>query len=752
MARTLQLPIFAVLATLIVLHGAGAPAQTLAPLRLETASDDDRKLLRQIDQMAADDQYAEAVDRLRRLAEEHGDALIGVGRRNEERSGFQRYLPLRTLCDLRLASWATTRPEALALYRQRVDPLAQRWYVEATASRDEGRLRRLVEQMGMSSYGDDALFRLGDLLLERGDHQAARACWERLSPTLRCAAAVEAYPPGIAGGPLWLAVRHLDGAIESKAMAERIAAAPVSVSAAAYPDTDIPLPDIRARLVLASILEGAFDRAETELRLFQELHGEAEGTIAGRAGPLAQLLAELLEQSRSWPHAARHEGWPTFAGNQQRDGAAPRSVDVSGVPTWRAKLPALTRRIVASNAATARTETETVPMLGYFPIVVGDGVYLNNASGIWGWTLDDGLSLELGKNALYSAQRDPLLRVSKTEPPMAYTMNSDGRRLVARMGPPPERDPAERVNRRERSFLVAFDLRSRKFLYKSVPDDEEGEFEGAPVLDDRNLYVLMRKSEPGASVNLYVACYDLRDGSPRWRRWLCGTSNGDLLAEIPPAMLTMAGDSLLVNTNMGCVAAVSTEDGRPQWVLEYPRATATAGESPGRGRCPNPCLVHQGKVLAAPADADGVLALDAATGEVIWRTRLPANAAPQLLGVGGDQLLVGGQSLAWLDFHDGRLRAQFPHPGIQEPTVANARPQGYGRGVLAGGLVYWPTSSSIYIFQQRLAATNSGPRIVAVGEVDLAVRNLSGGNLLVADDVLLLTTNDGLYAFADPGR
>jgi outer membrane protein assembly factor BamB len=761
MARTLRILIFAVLALTIVSGDRELHGQGVAPLRLETAGDDDRKLLRQIDQMAADGQYDEAVGRLRRLAEERGDALVGVGRRSEDRAGFQRYLPLRTLCELRLAAWATTQPEALALYRRRVDPLAQRWYAEAVGARDEDQLLRLTQQMLMSSYGDDALLRLGDMHLQRGRYRAARACWEKLSPTLRSSAAVDSFPPAVAGGPLWLALRGVDWSAEGEQIAEKINSARISISAAAYPDTDLPLSEIRARLVLASILEGSFDRAEVELILFRHLHGQAQGTLAGRTGALSQLLAEMLQQAQSWSEGVDRTDWPTFAKTQRRDGVAERSVDPPGAPTWRYKLPRLTRRIAFPSLTAVRPETESVPMLGYFPIVVGDAVYLSGARRIWGWNLDDGSPLANRPGADKNLLADfPLIAdtdfdiSAQTEPPMAYCLVSDGRRYLARMGPSPARDAREKLIERQRSILTGREVGTNKALFEEdiFPAGDEGQFEGAPVLDDRNLYVLMRKVEPGSTVNLFVACYDLRNGAPRWRRWLCGSSNRDLLAEIPPALLTLSGETLLVNSNLGCVAAVSTRDGRPLWALEYPPASDVHRELEAVPRAPNPCLLHRGTVLAAPADFDGVLALDATTGEVIWTARIPAEEAPQLLGVGQGNVLVGGRSLRWIDFHDGRRLAQFPHTGVQEPTVARAKPSGYGRGVLAGGLVYWPTRDKIYVFQQGLAAGDVGPRIVAAGEIDLAVRGVTGGNLLIAQDVLLLTTDDHLYAFADVTR
>ncbi len=58
--------------------------------------------------------------------------------------------------------------EALDLYRQRVDPMAQRWYEEGIAARDADLLARIVEEVFCSTWGDDALLALGELALGIG--------------------------------------------------------------------------------------------------------------------------------------------------------------------------------------------------------------------------------------------------------------------------------------------------------------------------------------------------------------------------------------------------------------------------------------------------------------------------------------------------------------------------------------------------------------------------------------------------------
>ena len=152
-----------------------------------------------------------------------------AARRNAASGGgeFVRFVPLREFGQGRLAALAEKAPPALEAYRQRVDPLAEAWLKQAVAERDPRRLQEIVDRFFASRSGDDALFRLGEIELEQGNFREHADAWEQLSPPLT--------EP--AGPPAWLA----------------------------YPDTDLDLEAVRARLALVSILEGSPARAQREL-------------------------------------------------------------------------------------------------------------------------------------------------------------------------------------------------------------------------------------------------------------------------------------------------------------------------------------------------------------------------------------------------------------------------------------------------------------------------------------------------------
>ena len=119
----------------------------------------------------AEHQWDEAVETLRQVMENAEGKLLAVTP--------WRYVNLSDACQMQLAALP---PEALKLYRRRVDPVAQKWYKEGLARRDAKWLSNVVQQAFASSWGDKALMILGEMRLEEGDFSAARWCWERILP------------------------------------------------------------------------------------------------------------------------------------------------------------------------------------------------------------------------------------------------------------------------------------------------------------------------------------------------------------------------------------------------------------------------------------------------------------------------------------------------------------------------------------------------------------------------------------------
>ena len=122
----------------------------------------------------AEKQWAEAVEAIRRVQESDANRLVRVDL-SQPLEGFERYVTAAEYCQWRLAALAAESPEALAHYRRLVDPLAETWLREGELKNDDGLLLRVIDQAFASRWADNALLKLGDLALARGDQAAARA-------------------------------------------------------------------------------------------------------------------------------------------------------------------------------------------------------------------------------------------------------------------------------------------------------------------------------------------------------------------------------------------------------------------------------------------------------------------------------------------------------------------------------------------------------------------------------------------------
>jgi outer membrane protein assembly factor BamB len=641
--------------------------------------------------LLADRQWDEAVEILRQLAESSDGKLLGVTDR--------RYVSLRQWCQLQLASLP---PEALKLYRARVDPVAQKWYQQGIAERNRRLLHDVVDQALASSYGDDALMALGEMAFESGDFAEARWCWERIVPVRT--------EPG-ATVPTW----------------------------PGYPDTNLDLAAVRARLVLASILEGAADRAKAELAEFARLHPDARGRLGGQEEKYVDSLRRLLAESRSWPAKAADPNWPTFAGNPERDKTAPPLADVGAV-AWRLPLRDATGRRSSAFELKPPGENPLTP-LSFFPAVVGDTVLVGDSRQILAVRLNTGRPA-WGQAAIY---QDQLMGIAAPPLPSemlgtpCFTMTVFRNRLFARMGSPVTGQPQTATASHQPGYLVCLDLAAEgRLLWKAEP--EEGwAFEGTPVADELGVYAAMRRQDirPQAA----VACFAPDSGRMRWRRFVCSadTPGRGVLGECTHNLLTLGGGTLYYNTNLGAVAAVATDDGRLRWVSLYPRARRgdLAKLAPHWRRDLNPCILNRGTLLVAPADSPRIFALDAATGQALWQTGCEVEDAVHLLGATDQWLIAGGRRLYWIGLGEadrGRVKHVWPEA---------ADGSGYGRGLLAGQSVLWPTRDKLYVFDQRSAEP--------VKAIDLAARGAAGGNLLVAGGRLLIATESELTAIGSLG-
>jgi len=254
----------------------------------------------------------------------------------------------------------------------------------------------------------------------------------------------------------------------------------------------------------------------------------------------------------------------------------------------------------------------------------------------------------------------------------------------------------------------------------------------------------------------YIACFDADTGASRWIRYL-GTASPDVdnnflgmgmamqfggtsaWGDFNHRLLSLDGPALFYQTNLGCVVALEAETGATMWVAAYPRQEPNHGGN-GSERDLNPAVVHEGRVFVAPSDADALFAFDAANGRLLWKTDKISDDVKlsHLLGVAKDRLVATGNRVLLFDVGTGRLLHAWPDSGKSL--------EGYGRGLLAGDLIYWPTQNEIQVLDQR-TGLRAEPPIKLV-----ETYHVKGGNLVAGDGYLIVAQADGLVVFCQNSR
>ncbi len=704
-------------------------------------SDTADALLRNAAGHVRDHQWAEAIDIYQRVIQQYGDKVARLPRENPAGDAAEDsvlYVDVRHFCQRKLAALP---PEARALYRARIDPQAERWYQQGVTSGDRSQLRRVIDQAFGSSWGDNALDLLGDLSFQDGRFDEALALYRQILPDR----------PG-------------EGA-------ELV-----------YPDPDVDLARVAAKKLLCRAALPENPPGPNDLPAFAKKYPGAKGSLAGRDGPYLQTLELALKADHLAPPAEHDGRWPTFAGSPTRTRVVPGPVDVGSLQ-WRVNLerielgrnPGVNRRGITTMSGPGRPDR----LLSYHPIVLGDQVIVADDNQIRAYNLNDrpdglpGASAGQVKVAWEWHDEDQggngiqATRSSIGVP--RFTLTAQGDRVFARMGlttiPSPNRMGMGGLGGGSQSYLVAIDRATEgKKLWKKLsadvlstrkPGDNSNRnvgFEGTPVADARSVYVALTDRREQTAT--FVAALDAETGATRWVRYLgAASSDGDNMFggmgmgmgmgggtsnDFGHRLLTLDGPTLYYQTNLGAVAAIDAETGSIRWVATYPRLDRSNGAPHERDL--NPAISHDGLVIVAPDDAAAVYAYEAATGRLLWKTKpLPDEAKlTHLLGVAKGRLIATGDRVLLFHIKTGELMHSWPDTGHGYES--------FGRGLLAGDKIYWPTRNEIHVLDQATGLRSEPPIKLQDSYQE------TGGNLAVGDGYLIVAQTEKLVVFCQNRR
>lgn len=655
----------------------------------------------------AEQNWAQAIPLLQQLIESQGDELVPLE--------LGRYW---NAADLSQAIIARFPSDALKLYRDRVDPLLKNVFEAGKRELDEQQLRRVVQAGFNSSYGDDALWILGELAFERGDFALARTTWELLIPE---------QP-------------------RADQAATKLATATGELT---YLDPDYPAAEVAARLVLCSIFAGQFELADRELPAFQKMYPQAKGHLAGEDGDFAEILARWRSKATKWKsQQATASDWPTVGGDNTRNRESSAPSESLGL-RWSAVLP--NNPFVGRSPRIALHER---PPLSFLPVVADGAVFVSGPDSVHAFDLLTGKphwpTNDKDPSRIFTSVGEAALRPTlETVGVPYYSLTVDNGRLFTRLGPPIVR--RSRNETHTVSEIFGFDLRTEgQLIFQQAASALDGpdvspeatgwSFEGTPVVDGNRLWVSARRGFPEEEIEL--ACFDVESRQLLWRRRLCAVlrNNPEHYNVMGHRLLTLSDGRLIVETSAGAIAALDAETGRVLWLVAYeviPREDLPIDLNDPRRHGLVPCVAAEGLVFAAPTDSNMVFCLDAATGRIIWQYKI-GDRIQHLLGVVDGRLIASGRQLWALSVQNGRPVWPEQRVGSDDP-----RGHGYGRGVIAGWSIYWPLREEIWRVDVRTGALQARHAIQqALGE--------TGGNLVIANGILLIAQGQRLVALGEP--
>jgi hypothetical protein len=641
--------------------------------------------------------WPEVLDELQALLNSAPEELVPLDQ--------SRTTQVRRICQARLSRLPAP---ILERYRRRIETEARKWLEEAQRTRDVRQLRRIVDEAFCSESAAKALDLLGDLAFERGDFEEAEHWWRLLSP----------LPEGN----------------------------PHSAFELSHPDAREGDARTQAKQLLARwFATGASHREEWNraVKAFQNRYPKGEGHLAGEKGVLwKRLLAVAGSVGGSFPHAG---DWPTFGGSSTRNRIVPAS---SLTPEGLAQLCRAGQschfplsKEVEDEPRPIRTPSEAARSLAFAPIILGRHVLVADAREVTACDISTG-KRESWFDVTKLARFHPDRRLP-APPDLRYTLTAAGDCVLARLGVQglrPERQPV--------TFIVCLDReadsKGNRLRWHVRPEGKQSAvFEGTPVAGNGHAYVAVTRFEANRAVTA-IHCYPLgaRGVAPlRWKRDVCS------IPELPPKegrfrhhLLTLAGPHLVYCSHAGAVIAVDTATGKLVWGVRYPIIKVQDDPIlPAAPRDLNPCVYAGGLIYVAPADSDLLLCLEPTTGRIVWERR--RFEVTQLLGVANGKVIFSTSTptpgLRAINAADGGDRGGWFRTGVGKPIHS------FGRGLLVGDLVIWPTLHRVYIVRQEDGEQPDDPTLA---------HQIPPGNLAFGCGTLVVTDRGKLHIFAPAVR
>lgn len=208
-----------------------------------------------------------------------------------------------------------------------------------------------------------------------------------------------------------------------------------------------------------------------------------------------------------------------------------------------------------------------------------------------------------------------------------------------------------------REAIAAFDAATGALLWSTAsrPEGRDLRPMSAPAASGGRVYLLAIPVSAPSVVPIFLVCLDAGDGSLLWRRRLGSSPLNPRQLELARegSPVAVQDGSIFCSTDLGLVARCDVRDGAVEWVFTYPGVEQN-GRLPVQFRRQGATPLRVGdRLILAPRDHSGFLALDCATGKMQWESALVPS--DEVIGRSGNILVARrDRELAGIDLATGR--------------------------------------------------------------------------------------------------
>ncbi len=633
--------------------------------------------LSQAQDLAKSGEYAKALDVLQALLNKNGAGFVPAG-------DGHRYVSLAQKVDETLGGLPA---DALDLYRRLNDEQARRQMEQASAQRDLDALDELSQRYRRSSLGSEIARRLGALQFDNGQFAPAWRSFEQALTLENNDAAKSLLLARLA------VAAHLAGDdTAARAAVERLAKE--------YPQAQAKLGGAEqnvAQYAKALLASAASQPAGPVLNEWLSYAGSASGLAVSppahpvlspqwvqpegkvETNPIVRQLVGLTGESFSPPEVVQPgRAMPTRKELRVVEGQLLLKVGQENLQR-QLLLPPVQHVLVTDSLVLARD------MLGVVAYDLASGKVL--------WRSLDFPLLDYKSTVAppdyrfvaVSMQDEGLFGLSSGEG-LVFAVGGFAPRDLRRMQAAAGAAPAA-----ANSSMAAFSLaRQGKEVWKIGKDNNEGgrvdgasaapgdsdiarlcDYLTAPTYSDGKLYTTVRFRQA-----YHLLCLRARDGKMLYSQLISQQPADAERNPFQPEFTTppvVDGDNVFVLTNAGVVACFHASSGAGLWAYQYDTVNAlremvTSPQDTMVPRSGTAMVADHGRLICMPADSQSVLALDQASGQLLWQVSRAGQV--DLTGVPGERVALSGPGLIILRDADGRVLWQDD----KQVTLALGRP------------------------------------------------------------------------------